>query len=789
MADFLAIILALITLYPIVKAMKIKEHLSPLITLWRKEGKVSRVIISLILIATIGIGSNKDFLPGVLTNGVPPEVSIPTNGVPVTQMTGMDGDGNPVTSILINTPVIPEWYLQTGYSTDDSDGDGIPDMWERLTRTDPNVNDGGADYDGDGVTNYKEFLAALDPHLSDTDGDRISDCEELERQNQGEEGFDPLEPIDYTHDEPDSDNNGIPDYWEDCGYPYGVNNLVLPPGTDDTFDAQITVTTTASALLKWSGGGVVLPPCTNQVVTVRVTATADGEISLTPHGAMTGASENQMRNTRLLNNGSPSPQNNNQDSTTSWYASMILTLLNGNKENIVRVSDNEVIELDDMEITYTGEPKMLSIEFRRHYVRIIKSGAICEEHGGVLLVEAYHPDDKIYDLNWQINGEVVTNNENSVSLVVNKNDVVSLETKIYSNKSREILLRDSAIVGATYRCHGNITNIIGAAWTSTHDPDNSSNHSVQGPVFDTKQFPCLLCPEATIVTYYAGFTHDESKLNLRNLSFIEDPYCIANNLPSPDHCIGIELAREKIIDLTDYLDDISKDIEDQLEFDILSSGNVTKIDRTRIKVTISTDSNPIVCDVILRNRYNQSETYDNMVMVFYSDFRKIGFTRWYNLNAIDLSWTRGLPTPYSQITISSNGTPLNPEGASQSNWDVPHTPGAYFHHNARYEMRTTIEGSEGNQATYDENGRLITSGIAAGTADMYAPYGPGGELRDDFNHLNSDVRPFIIAIQMDGNPGYLTRVLKPFPVSLDRPCIYQGEFSDMYLECRPIITR
>ncbi len=89
MADFLAIILALITIYPIVKAMKIKERLSPLITLWRKEGKVSRVIISLILIATIGIGSNKDFLPGVLTNGVPPKVSLPTNGVQQTQLMGM----------------------------------------------------------------------------------------------------------------------------------------------------------------------------------------------------------------------------------------------------------------------------------------------------------------------------------------------------------------------------------------------------------------------------------------------------------------------------------------------------------------------------------------------------------------------------------------------------------------------------------------------------------------------------------------------------------------------------
>lgn len=44
----------------------------------------------------------------------------------------------------------------------DSDGDGLPDDWERAHGLDPHdPSDGAADHDGDGFTNLEDWLNAL----------------------------------------------------------------------------------------------------------------------------------------------------------------------------------------------------------------------------------------------------------------------------------------------------------------------------------------------------------------------------------------------------------------------------------------------------------------------------------------------------------------------------------------------------------------------------------------------------------------------------------------------------
>jgi uncharacterized repeat protein (TIGR01451 family) len=48
--------------------------------------------------------------------------------------------------------------------TDDTDGDGLPDWWENLHGTNPNVADGDLDPDGDGLSNLQEYLAGTDPN-------------------------------------------------------------------------------------------------------------------------------------------------------------------------------------------------------------------------------------------------------------------------------------------------------------------------------------------------------------------------------------------------------------------------------------------------------------------------------------------------------------------------------------------------------------------------------------------------------------------------------------------------
>lgn len=83
----------------------------------------------------------------------------------------------------------------------DSDGDGIPDAWERRHGMNPfDPTDADLDFDGDGMTNYEEYvytgagrypLGQLDPNNPDTDGDSHNDGREVAKNT------DPLDPLDY----------------------------------------------------------------------------------------------------------------------------------------------------------------------------------------------------------------------------------------------------------------------------------------------------------------------------------------------------------------------------------------------------------------------------------------------------------------------------------------------------------------------------------------------------------------------------------------------------------------
>ncbi len=61
----------------------------------------------------------------------------------------------------------------------DTDGDGIPDQWELGFGLNIYLPDGDLDDDADGLTNFEEFTCGSDPFNSDTDGDGRTDAREV----------------------------------------------------------------------------------------------------------------------------------------------------------------------------------------------------------------------------------------------------------------------------------------------------------------------------------------------------------------------------------------------------------------------------------------------------------------------------------------------------------------------------------------------------------------------------------------------------------------------------------
>jgi len=154
------------------------------------------------------------------------------------------------------------------------------------------------------------------------------------------------------------------------------------------------------------------------------------------------------------------------------------------------------------------------------------------------------------------------------------------------------------------------------------------------------------------------------------------------------------------------------------------------------------------------------------------------------INYCSLNWTTNLPAPFASITVTKDksGNPVSATIPDKTHWYAPDRKDSYLHHDAVFDMRSKAVGKQhGHQATYDADGKLLTEPIAAGTADLYTPAGPFSA----WDHRDHDVYPFIRALQLDGNPVHPNSTFAP--TTLNRPCIYVGDYTKKYMARRPVL--
>jgi hypothetical protein len=85
----------------------------------------------------------------------------------------------------------------------------------------------------------------------------------------------------------------------------------------------------------------------------------------------------------------------------------------------------------------------------------------------------------------------------------------------------------------------------------------------------------------------------------------------------------------------------------------------------------------------------------------------------------------------------------------------------------------------GHQAIYSQNAIIIRSGVSASSADREAPF-PSN--LNPFLHVNADVKPFIWAAQLDGNP------VEENGTTMTAPLIHEGANLQRYFDRRPAIA-
>ena len=752
----------------LVVASSASKELSLLFARIRKQSKFVQLCVFAFIMTAVVYGGSKPSTNSVTTSTEP--------------LNSFNSNVSSTHSATTSTHTLPQWYIEHGYPSTDTDGDGIPDAWERWTHTKPLSNDALVDYDGDGVDNITEFMYICDPIRSDTDGDGLNDNIEIDGMLAGLDDFNPLVSSTFLVEEEYTPGLTICDIWSNYAYVNGFNLFSdednngfddeyeerMPYPSELTFDVSLTITTTRTALLSWENDGIIIPPCTNKVVKLRLDGSVDtGSIDLIAHPEGTSLSG-------------------------LWKAQMVveydLRYSQESEQKRIKLRNGYYVDFDTMESEFIGyinsaqqygrrnqNPSnkiTLQYESKTIYFDVDMTGA-CLEHGPNPHVFVY-ASTNIFPLCVSSGGETATINDDIVDITTlfsaNVIDANPLCVSVYKEESDvELRIEESITIERSKICRPAETNIVGACWTSSHNPNDASDHLPGYEEVEVQFGPN--CPTVTDVNAKIGFSHDY--VNTRNLPIIET----SDKKDSADHCLGLVYS-EQTIDLFNYIDWKFDRYKDDVLFVV--NGEV----KNTILITENTEVDrfhPIIYYVELRNRANNA-MLDHMWITLNSLATQNEFNDWYIRNS-NTNWIETLPKPSPRINITTNfwdNVVCSYPNASFSDFwgDASEVGSSYLHHNASFSARSvTIPGGHGNQACYDINGNIITSTIAGGTADYAA-----GKVSSFRSHIREDVNPYLDALQLDGNPGEIDWFNE-----IQRPCIYQGIYLNKYIERRPII--
>ena len=168
---------------------------------------------------------------------------------------------------------------------------------------------------------------------------------------------------------------------------------------------------------------------------------------------------------------------------------------------------------------------------------------------------------------------------------------------------------------------------------------------------------------------------------------------------------------------------------------------------------------------------NCSVLDEEFVLVVYSRDTLNIFRNWVANESQDLEWIEDLPGSY--LTLGEDNSDPEPDCEPQM-WEGLDEESNHYHPGMVFEMRSEPVNGHGNQATYDNDGVLITTPPGAGTVDRSAPF--------ILRHRGDDVYPYVRAAQIDGNP--VETVF--FGADLDGPLLHYGRSLKDYISVRPV---